>query len=80
MVGLGAALQHRITFRFGRARDVTNRARIVQQQFQDLPPRHLLQAYFRVRPIQRAFDAAEIQPRGWADALIDHLVLPPGGT
>src|SRR5579864_9504159 len=49
--------------------DIARAARIVKCQFQGLAGSHSLQPHFGVRPVQRTFDAPQIEPNHLADRL-----------
>src|SRR5579883_432328 len=50
-----------MTFGFGSAWKVANRARIVEKQLQQFAATHQLKLRLRPRPVNRAFDASEVQ-------------------
>ena len=59
-------VEHRVAFGFDRARDVAGSARVVEDELEDIAAVHLLKADFRVRPVERAFDPAQIEMNGFA--------------
>jgi hypothetical protein len=62
-------LDYRIAFRLGRTRNITRSARIVYQQFQGLARRHLFEANLGARPVERAFNAPQVQRENLAFSL-----------
>ncbi len=62
-------LDYRIAFRFGRARDISRTAGIVDQQFEGLARRHLFEANLGARPVERAFNAPQVQRENLAFSL-----------
>jgi hypothetical protein len=64
-VGL-SGFEHQVAFGFDCARDVASAARVVEDELEDIAAVHLLEADFRVRPVERAFDSAQIEMNGFA--------------
>lgn len=65
-VGERSRVDKRVAFGLRRTRYVAGAARIVDEQFQDLPAIHLLEPHLRVGPVERAFQASKIEMHGFA--------------
>ena len=62
--------ENHVAFRLGRTGNIASAARIVERKFEHLAARHLLEPYFRARPVERTLDASQIEANRFA---ISHL-------
>ena len=73
--------EYEVAFSFGGGRDVASTARIVEEQFERLAARHLLETDLGVRPIEGAFDASQVEANRRSTVIhADRFIISRGAT
>jgi hypothetical protein len=70
-----SGFEHHVALSFCGAGDVASAARIVECQLEYLAAAHLLEAHFRARPVERTFDAPQIEADGFAARIHACMIL-----